>query len=127
MLEMQNTMNAIGDYSDTDDTDDENTDNEPTKIPEAAPSAPTTAPVEGKTLISRPFSSCFLDVFFYSIVLLIHFFQFPRRYITASSTTTQPAEKKKKKKRKSKGSNKPNLEDYEKTDAVDGAEDPYDM
>ncbi|KAG0354362.1 hypothetical protein BG005_006544 [Podila minutissima] len=54
MLEMQNTMNAIGDYSDTDDTDDENTDNEPTKIPEAAPSAPTTAPVEASSTTTQP-------------------------------------------------------------------------
>ncbi|KAG0036208.1 hypothetical protein BGZ82_004532 [Podila clonocystis] len=89
MLEMQNTMNAIGDYP---DTDDEDTDNEPSSVPKATASvAPITAPVEA-----------------------------------TSSITTQPAEKKKKKKKRSKGSNKTKLEDYEKADAFDAAEDPYD-
>ncbi|KAG0335903.1 hypothetical protein BG000_007132 [Podila horticola] len=81
MLEMQNTMNAIGDYS---DTDDEDSDNEPTKTSTLKPTIET-----------------------------------------ASSSIAQPAEKKKKKKKR-KGSNKPKLEDYEKAEALDAAEDPYD-
>lgn len=46
MLEMQNTMNAIGDYS---DTEDEDSDNEPTKTPTLKPT------IESTPVIFSPF------------------------------------------------------------------------
>ncbi|KAI9234520.1 MAG: Argonaute complex, subunit Arb1 [Podila humilis] len=51
MLEMQNTLNAIGDYS---DTEDEDTDNETTKTAKAVPSASTTAPDEASPRTTQP-------------------------------------------------------------------------
>lgn len=116
MLEMQNTLNAIGDYP---DTEDEDTDNETAKT--------STAPDKGMTLFF--FFSCKQS--FFVVCADPNLALFPNLHNVviqpASSRTTQPEEKKKKKKKKSKGaSKKPNIEDYENANALDAADDPYD-